>query len=45
MDSPVPTEMKVGFVWVGHLGTLLAHSLLRAGCAVTVTDLNKTRWA
>ncbi len=35
--DPVPS--KVGFVGVGHLGSLLAHSLLRSGFEVAVTDL------
>jgi len=37
--DPVPS--KVGFVGVGHLASLLAHSLLSYGCEVAVTDLRK----
>lgn len=32
---------KIGFVGLGHLGRLLAHSLLRAGYELTVHDLTK----
>lgn len=32
---------KIGFVGLGHLGRLLAHSLLRAGYELTVHDLSK----
>ena len=31
---------RAGFIGLGHLGAHLAHSLLRAGYSVTVTDLN-----
>jgi len=41
VESPIPSQIRVGFVGVGHLGKLLAMSLLRAGYAVTVTDLNR----
>ncbi|MBC7763524.1 MAG: NAD(P)-dependent oxidoreductase [Candidatus Saccharibacteria bacterium] len=32
---------RIGFVGLGHLGKLLAHSLLRAGYELTVHDLSK----
>ena len=35
--------MKLGFVGVGQLGSKLAASLLRAGFAVTVHDLDERR--
>ena len=36
---------RIGFVGIGHLGTLLAANLLRAGYAVTATDLSRLRAA
>ena len=39
--APDPVPSKVGFLGVGHLGSLLAHSLLRSGYEVAVTDLRR----
>lgn len=42
MESTGTSPTKIGFVGVGHLGRLLAHSLIRAGFTVSVTDLDKS---
>ena len=36
------TSRRVGYVGLGNLGFHLAHSLLKAGHQLTVTDLNRS---
>lgn len=42
MELTRPHPAGIGFVGVGNLGRLLAHSLLRAGYELTVTDLDRS---
>lgn len=41
MTTNTASPGTIGFVGLGHLGKLLAHSLLRAGYELTVHDLSK----
>ena len=33
--------MKIGFVGTGQMGSRMAKNLLKAGCDLTVNDINK----
>ena len=40
-SSKKPAAIRYGFIGLGHLGGLLARSLIRGGFAVTVHDLDR----